>query len=347
MGLADGKQKMSLITECPACFTQFEVNDEQLQAYAGKVRCGECNHVFDARSALVAEAEPAEPVAATVVEESPAEAHILESESPATGITEAESSEAGIAAHSHAEFQPAPIATLDSPTLDSPTQALETARPAELDQPERVDQPEITEPAPVLPWNLGNETENGHEAENDAAIPAFLRNVSFAQDRQPLPEKTTLPWVFPLLSSLLLVAILLQMVYFTRTSLAANHPSTKPWLQAACKALHCKVALPNDITQLTIDDADIQEHREREGVLVFSSVLINHGAVAQAYPMIELTLTNMADEPVLRKILKPTEYLPASAKATAGLAAQQEQAVKTTLGIEEKAVTGFRVAIAY
>ncbi|MFD0914378.1 DUF3426 domain-containing protein [Methylophilus luteus] len=336
---------MSLITECPACFTQFEVNDEQLQAYAGKVRCGECNHVFDARSALLATTEPDQPVAATVVEASPADAEpiapeTLASDSFETRAAETETSETGIADQSHAEFQPAPIATLDSPildspTLDSPTQVLESATAAELDQPE------ITEPAPTLAWNIGNETEN------DAAIPAFLRNIPFDQDRQPLPEKATLPWVYPLLSGLLLVAILLQLVYFTRTSLAANYPSSKPWLQAACKALHCVVALPSDITQLTIDDADIQEHREREGVLVFSSVLINHGAVAQAYPMIELTLTNMADEPVLRKTLKPAEYLPASATAASGLAAQQEQAVKTTLGIEEKTVTGFRVAIAY
>jgi predicted Zn finger-like uncharacterized protein len=355
MGLADGKQKMSLITECPACFTQFEVNDEQLQAYAGKVRCGECNHVFDARSALLAATEPDQPAAATVVEASPADAESLASETLAsdfleTRAAEAETSETGIADQSHAEFQPAPIATLDSPTLDSPTLDSPTLDSPTLDSPTQVlesataaelDQPEITEPAPTLAWNIG------HETENDAAIPAFLRNIPFDHDRQPLPEKTTLPWVYPLMSGLLLVAILLQVVYFTRTSLAANYPSSKPWLQAACKALHCEVALPSDITQLTIDDADIQEHREREGVLVFSSVLINHGAVAQAYPMIELTLTNMADEPVLRKTLKPAEYLPASATAASGLAAQQEQAVKTTLGIEEKAVTGFRVAIAY
>ncbi|MGQ2964542.1 DUF3426 domain-containing protein [Methylophilus sp.] len=336
---------MSLITECPACFTQFEVNDEQLQAYAGKVRCGECNHVFDARSALVAETEPAEPAITEVVPASPEEIVAIESESIETRIVEAENAEVAISAEPYAEpqaeFQPAPPATLDSPTqeLESASQADTTqadTRQAEIDP-----QPDLTEPAPVVPWNLG------HAPENDTAIPAFLRNVSFDQDRQPLPEKTALPWVFPLLSGLLLVAILLQLVYFTRTSLAANYPSTKPWLQAACKAVHCAVALPNDITQLTIDDADIQEHREREGVLVFSSVLINHGAVAQAYPMIELTLTNMADEPVLRKTLKPAEYLPASAKAAAGLAAQQEQAVKTTLGIEEKAVTGFRVAIVY
>jgi hypothetical protein len=80
---------------------------------------------------------------------------------------------------------------------------------------------------------------------------------------------------------------------------------------------------------------------------VFSSILINHGAVSQTYPMIELTLTNMADEPVLRKILTPKEYLPATSKVAEGLAAQQEQPVKTSLGISEKAVTGFRVAIAY
>lgn len=313
---------MSLITECPACFTQFEVNDEQLQAYAGKVRCGECNHVFDAQSALVAGTEIAAPIAPApqviepiTIEAEPAQVDALEADALTADAP---------------EIQTAPLATLDSPTeVLEPSPAPQHAEPEESEQ------------APALSWNLG------HEDAHDPAIPAFLRNVSLTDDRPPAPEKVTLPWVFPLLSGLLLIAILLQLVYFTRTSLAANYPSTKPLLQSACKALHCAVAMPNDITQLTIDDADIQEHREREGVLVFSSVLINHGAVAQAYPMIELTLTNMADEPVLRKILKPAEYLPASSKATEGLAAQQEQAVKTTLGITEKAVTGFRVAIAY
>ncbi|MGP1716864.1 MAG: DUF3426 domain-containing protein [Methylophilus sp.] len=313
---------MSLITECPACFTQFEVNDEQLQAYAGKVRCGECNHVFDAQSALVTEAEIAEPAETTpqVIEPSTIEAE----------TSEVDISEAATLAENAPEIQTAPLAT-----LDSPTEVLEPSPTPQYAEPEELEQ------APALSWNLG------YEEAHDPAIPAFLRNVSLTDDRPPAPEKTTLPWIFPLLSGLLLIAILLQLVYFTRTSLAANYPSTKPLLQSACKVLHCAVALPNDITQLTIDDADIQEHREREGVLVFSSVLINHGAVAQAYPMIELTLTNMADEPVLRKILKPAEYLPTAAKATEGLAAQQEQAVKTTLGIAEKAVTGFRVAIAY
>jgi len=50
---------------------------------------------------------------------------------------------------------------------------------------------------------------------------------------------------------------------------------------------------------------------------------------------------------VLRKTLHPAEYLPASVNVAAGLAPQQEQAVKALLGVDEKLVTGFRVAIAY
>lgn len=364
---------MSLITECPACLTQFEVNDEQLQAYAGKVRCGECNHVFDARSELVeateateaiapselaASAEPVPVVESIELAESPAEittpentatsnaqyapdvadisyAATAEAEGAREESSEADSSDTyaadtNVSTASSSDTYSAPEATLDSPT-------------AELNTP-LTTQDNATEEASqnqALAWNLGR------EEVNTTAIPEFLRNVSLSEEWPTVAEKPKAPWVFPLLSGLLLVAILLQFVYFTRTSLAASYPFTKPLLQSACKVAHCSVALPKDITQLTIDDADIQEHREREGVLVFSSVLINHGAVSQTYPMIELTLTNMADEPVLRKILTPKEYLPATSKVAEGLAAQQEQPVKTSLGISEKAVTGFRVAIAY
>ncbi len=354
---------MSLITACPACQTQFEVNDEQLQAYAGKVRCGECNHVFDARSSLIESAEAvtadesADPAEPTPANESIALAD-LASESTTAQITEgntqyqtadadisynvlaeetvnvqnseALSSEAYISSTYSSDTYSAPEATLDSPA-------------AELDAPLTTQDDAVAEVSQIqaLNWNVDR------EEQNTTNIPEFLRNVSLSEEWPTAAEKPKAPWLFPLLSGLLIATILLQVIYFTRTSLAANYPFTKPLLQSACKLAHCAVALPKDITQLTIDDADIQEHREREGVLVFSSVLINHGAVSQTYPMIELTLTNMADEPVLRKILTPKEYLPATSKVAEGLSAQQEQPVKTSLGISEKAVTGFRVAIAY
>lgn len=295
---------MSLITACPACQTQFEVTDEQLQAYAGKVRCGECNHVFDARSHLLAPQVAETPVAEV------SDTQEIDSDAAVYFKVSAEAAQVD-----HLSAVPDPVLELDP----------------------------VSEHTLSSTWNVSVNEGIGAEP----AIPAFLRDVSL-EDERPVPVQSVASQrLFGLLSFILLLAMLLQFIYFTRTGLAANYPQTKPLLQAFCQHLHCDISLPHDITQMTIDDADIQEHKEREGVLAFSSVLMNHGMVAQAYPKVELTLTNMADEAVLRKVLQPSDYLPASVNQVQGLAPQQEQAIKVLLGVDEKLVTGFRVAIAY
>lgn len=43
---------MSAITQCPQCSTRFKVSPEQLHAHQGLVRCGVCQHVFDATQHL-------------------------------------------------------------------------------------------------------------------------------------------------------------------------------------------------------------------------------------------------------------------------------------------------------
>jgi predicted Zn finger-like uncharacterized protein len=44
---------MALMTACPACHTQFKIVPDQLRLHSGLVRCGSCNHVFDASKALL------------------------------------------------------------------------------------------------------------------------------------------------------------------------------------------------------------------------------------------------------------------------------------------------------
>ncbi|MGZ8209156.1 MAG: zinc-ribbon and DUF3426 domain-containing protein [Burkholderiales bacterium] len=46
---------MSLVTRCPRCSTLYRVTPVQLQARAGKVRCGRCMNVFDGFQALAVE----------------------------------------------------------------------------------------------------------------------------------------------------------------------------------------------------------------------------------------------------------------------------------------------------
>jgi predicted Zn finger-like uncharacterized protein len=43
---------MNYITSCPACDTQFLLNKEQLKSHRGKVQCGNCEHIFNAKNRL-------------------------------------------------------------------------------------------------------------------------------------------------------------------------------------------------------------------------------------------------------------------------------------------------------
>lgn len=43
----------SFITQCPRCATKFKVTQEQLSISEGWVRCGRCQHIFDAKNHLI------------------------------------------------------------------------------------------------------------------------------------------------------------------------------------------------------------------------------------------------------------------------------------------------------
>ncbi len=53
-----------MLTRCPNCHTRFRLHPAQLQAAGGRVRCGQCEHLFDARNPTTAAAAP-EQAAAT------------------------------------------------------------------------------------------------------------------------------------------------------------------------------------------------------------------------------------------------------------------------------------------
>ena len=57
----------SLVTQCPHCRTSFRVNQAQLGAAKGAVRCGACLHVFNAVQHMLGEppSDPPAPVAST------------------------------------------------------------------------------------------------------------------------------------------------------------------------------------------------------------------------------------------------------------------------------------------
>jgi len=261
---------MTSITNCPTCQTQFIVTDEQLNQHSGKVRCGNCLHVFDATKEIIDENSQAE------------------------------------------------TALLNERETNNSTQ--HQIIDDNHEQNEIVDNYQMQE-------NLSN-------------------NFTFVKDGA-LSRNTLYKWNMGILIFLLVIVAILQSIYFSRTQIAINYPNLKSYLVQACDLIACKIDLPRKIEFIIIDDSDMQEDAEHIGLIHLSSTLINQASFNQAYPNIELTLTDVEDKPKLRRIFKPEEYLPKYSDIESGLAGSAEVKVKLALTAEGESVAGYRLAVNY
>lgn len=327
---------MSLVTSCPACATAFLVTPEQLSAHRGDVRCGQCQHIFNAlqkleevsppdivqpaSEPLEEEAENLEqtvilPLAEPVLPELAVEAERLEEVVPISGAVDFE-----------LEFSEEAVAE----RISEPETAL-VEIPAEIEVAPEPIEPELEIAIPQI-------TAAVPEPELAAPAPGFL---------QPQSRRSASLWLLVPLAMLLLVGALGQTAYFLRTEIAAHYPFMRPWLEQACNRLACTVELPRQADLLNIEDSDLQSDADHVGVLVLVSALYNRAPYPQAYPLLELTLTDTYDKPVLRRTFTPQEYLPAGTDVRAGITANGEAHSRIPLLIEGEKPAGYRLYVRY
>jgi hypothetical protein len=146
-------------------------------------------------------------------------------------------------------------------------------------------------------------------------------------------------------SLLLLLALAAQGFIVFRNVLAARYPQTKPVLAAACGVLGCRVELPGQIDTLSIETGELQSL----GGNTFSltTLLRNQGGLAQAWPHIELALTDANDKPLLRRVFTPAEYLPQGVAVANGFAPRSEQPVKLYFELTQLKASGYHIAVFY
>lgn len=157
--------------------------------------------------------------------------------------------------------------------------------------------------------------------------------------------KKSRPWL--LFALFLLLIAIVQSIYFLRNEIATYYPNTKPYLVQACKQIACSIDLPKKIEFIVIDDSDIQEDANYAGLMRLSSTLINQAGFNQAYPNVELTLTDVEDKPKLRRIFKPSEYLAENTNIANGLGPGEEVKIKLAMTTQGVTVAGYRVLVTY
>jgi predicted Zn finger-like uncharacterized protein len=298
-----------MLTRCPDCATVFRITPDQLKARQGKVRCGECQCVFNALDSLVEELATTAPVVPAPTPVPPAEVARAE-----TGEAPARSGDVEPVSISESEPESEP----ESPAASSHEEILASIGA------------ETPHSLPAVPSDT-----------SVAPEPLVAPPRPFSVPPYPSPRRRRWPWALGLLVALLVLMV--QVLVHFRVEMAVLQPGLKPLLQGLCRPLGCDLPLPHRAEMLGIETSDLHPDPTHPGRLQLVMTLRNRAPFVQELPHLEVTLTDTADATLLVRSLAPREYLPAGTDPGRGFAAGSELPVNLTLDVGDVPAAGYRL----
>jgi predicted Zn finger-like uncharacterized protein len=223
------------------------------------------------------------------------------------------------------------VDTLMPPSAPAPAPAVKSARAKAVEArtrrsrltPTKIDAPKLRVPASL-------------EADEPEFVKRSRKQEASGRTRRLL-----------MIGGAVVLALLLaaQLVIDFRNVLAARYPGARPLLGSACAVLGCRVGLPSQVENLSIETGELTTL----GVDSYSlnTLLRNQGSLAQAWPSIQLELTDANDKPLLRRVFGPADYLPKGVPVAAGFAARSEQPVRLNFALTDLKPSGYHMIVFY
>jgi predicted Zn finger-like uncharacterized protein len=203
----------------------------------------------------------------------------------------------------------------------------------------------VLEPSPQMglfdPSRKGAQAQAAKRAiEEEEPMPAFLAEPEESGRRLV---------VWSALALIMAAALAAQVTYRYRTEIAVLAPNTRHALESVCRLLRCDVSLPRRPELMSIESSDLQADSRRDNVIVLNAVIRNRAPFPQEFPALELTLTDEADRPVMRRVLAPPDYLDAAraASLTQGIAPGADASFRVYFDPGRARATGYRIYLFY
>ena len=312
-------------TRCPHCQTIFRVTPEQLKARAGKVRCGHCQSVFNALDSLLDEETAGE--------------YSIHSMSVAINAVPPES----VSAARGADVTNSSLADTSSSAASIPDGAEAQNAPGEESPPQGGDVP--LDPAALQ--EIGRQSGLIHPRDT-TEIPGYSKwSEGVMATPFSIPEDKPTRWPFALAAMLLLLALAGQIVFHFRGELAVSFPSLRPVLLSFSQILDSPLPLPARAELISIESSDLQTDTARGNLLMLNATLRNRARYGQSYPSIELSLTDVQDAAIARRVFAPREYLPARTPSDQPFPANSDLAIRLWIEAKDISASGYRLFVFY
>ncbi len=330
-----------MYTECPNCHTVFRISEELLAVADGKVRCGQCRAVFNAREQLNEEIPGLDAdsgrisessAAAAQVSQEPVEPLDLDLDLDALAEDDGESSTMAVQQSEALSIALDELADLDeAATKPGRSEPLDVSLDLADDNvslsTENLDNgddrarsgdsslPELSELEPL------EESSSSFAASEPAAMnPADYVQQELAADK---PKRRVLANAAWLLSVVLLVTVLIgQYLYFNRASLA-QYGAVRPALTAVCAVVSlikpCQVPERRDVAAIALVEREVRSHPGQAGALLITATLVSRAEFVQPYPKLELRFYDINRNLLAWRRFEPQEYVLDKAAIAAGM----------------------------
>jgi hypothetical protein len=196
-----------------------------------------------------------------------------------------------------------------------------------LDQPFELRRQDIVEESDLLPSQADSALEPDSRLHEELTFVRKARRQAFW--RRPGVRAAML--VAALVLALLLV---LQVAVQDRDRLAAAEPRLRPWLVAVCDQLDCTVSAPRRIDAIAIENSSFNQLRPDTYRLQVT--LKNQAATEVAMPALELSLTDVQERIVVRRVLVPAEF----GATSSVLASASEWSSSLALAVTDSTLSG-------
>ncbi len=125
-------------------------------------------------------------------------------------------------------------------------------------------------------------------------------------DKQTVDKRPQTPAVWFVATSLVLLLLLAQILYFEGYRLTMQ-PQLRARLDKVCATLACRVPPYKNLEELSVSHSDLWVRSDSS--YLFSAVLSNQALFAQAAPDLKLSVLNFNGQTIAERVFSSAEYL--------------------------------------